>query len=146
MTILFFSEFRLCGSQTMKRRRNGFLSACVVSWCATAYHVSAALEGFSRTSAMSLYALRALPTPTVFRCDRFLIRMFPCAVLLLCTHRCVPFLSATQTVCTVTILSGTIKCSRCNSGKLKSTNKLFLIKKKKKKIQPKNCCSQVLYI
>lgn len=64
--LLCFSEFCLCGSKATKRRHSGFLCARVVSWCATAYHVSAALEGFSRTSAMSLDALRALPSSTVF--------------------------------------------------------------------------------
>lgn len=87
MASLCLPKFWLSGGKTMKRRHGGFLSACVASWRATAYHVSAALEGFSRTSGMSLHALRALPSPTVFRRDRFLITMFPCAALLLRTQQ-----------------------------------------------------------
>lgn len=88
MTSLCFPKFCLSGSKTMKGRHGGgVLSACVVSWCATAYHVSAALEGFSGTSGTSLHALRALPSPTVSRCDRFLITMFPRAVVLLHTQQ-----------------------------------------------------------
>lgn len=51
---------------TIKCQRHSRLSACVVSWCATAYHVSAALEGFRGTCTMPLHALRALSSPTVF--------------------------------------------------------------------------------
>lgn len=54
----------MCASKTMKR--SGFLSACVVSWCAAANRASAALEGLSGTRMMSLYALRALRSLTVF--------------------------------------------------------------------------------
>lgn len=71
----------------MKYRRSGFLSAFVVSWCASAYHLSAALEGFSGTSRMSLRTLRALLSHTVFSSDRFLITLFACTALLARTRQ-----------------------------------------------------------
>lgn len=79
--------FVLSSSKTMKYRRSGFLSAFVVSWCASAYHLSAALEGFSGTSRMSLRTLRALLSHTVFSSDRFLITLFACTALLARTRQ-----------------------------------------------------------
>ncbi|KAM7405959.1 hypothetical protein PAMP_000368 [Pampus punctatissimus] len=43
---------------------SSFLSTVVVSWCAGAYHLSTALQGFSRSSKMSLDTLWAFPSHT----------------------------------------------------------------------------------
>lgn len=74
----------LSSSSTMEYILSGLLSAVVVSWCASAYHLPTALQGFSRTSRMSLDTLWAFLSHTAFSSDRFLIMPFSCTSTLLC--------------------------------------------------------------
>lgn len=80
------SDLRACLSScgTKEYIPSGLLSAVVVSWCAGAYHLSTALQGFSRSSRMSLDTLWAFQSHTFFSGDRFLITLFACTAMLLC--------------------------------------------------------------
>lgn len=79
-------DLRVCffgGSSTMEYIPRGLLSTAVVSRRAQAYHLSTALQGFSRSSGMSLDTFWAFPRHTVFSSDRFLITPFACTSILL---------------------------------------------------------------
>lgn len=60
--------------------------SCSVMVCCT-YHLSTALQGFSKSSRMSLDTPWAFPSHTGFRSDRFLITLFAGTALLLCMRQ-----------------------------------------------------------
>ena len=72
---------------TMDYMPSSFLSAAVVSWCAGAYHLSTALQGFSRSSRVLLDILWAFPSHMALSSDRFVINVFACTALLLCAKK-----------------------------------------------------------
>ena len=80
------SDLRAClwGCSTMEYIPSDLLSAVVVSWRAGAYHLSTALQGFSKSSRMSLDTLWAFQNRTFFSSDRFLITLFACTAMSLC--------------------------------------------------------------